>query len=93
MSLGFDSQQDPEAWPCLEQLVPLFPPAPLHLVSPELLFWTLLHFPSLPSSAPCPPGMELQGHVGREGWVNCGAALMQASTSLQRGYCWLLLPD
>lgn len=48
MSPGCDSQQDPEPWPCLQQHAPLLPSSPLHLVSPELLFWTLLRFPILP---------------------------------------------
>lgn len=84
MSPGCDSQQDPEPWPCLQQHAPLLPSSPFHLVSPELLFWTLLAFPD-PPPAPRPalPGLELRGQAaGSEGGVNCGAALMQSSVSI-----------
>lgn len=67
MSLGFDSQQDPKPWPCLEQLAPLFP---LLLSIWSLLSFCFGHFctsHSSPSPVPCPPGTLLRGHVAGRG--------------------------
>lgn len=88
MSLGFDSQQDPKPWPCLEQLAPLFP---LLLSIWSLLSFCFGHFctsHSSPSPVPCPPGTLLRGHVAGRGGL---AAARPRRKPAPLSHAWVLL--